>query len=570
MATWIIKPADPQLLKKIQQEFKIPEIMARVLANRGIHSIHDSTTFFSPGLDFLHDPFKMKSMQKAAEEVARLTQAGKKIVVFGDYDVDGTTAASMLYLFLKSLGANPEVYIPNREKEGYGLSTPGIDFAGEIGAELLITCDCGINAHEAVNYARKKGIDIIITDHHTSGDTVPDAFAVLNPKQPGCSYPFKELCGGGVAFKLACAITRVMNVDLSFATQHLDLITLGTAADIVPIIDENRILVSFGLKLLQDTEKPGLRALLDISNLTGKELTVGRLIYWMAPRINAAGRMGDANRAVKLLVSDDFFESVQIAKELDKENRFRQSLQKNILNETLYKINSEVDLETDRAIVLWKEGWHPGIIGIVSSKIKEEYYRPAVIIAMDGDTGKGSARSIPAFNLYDNLSKCSEHLIDFGGHPMAAGLNIDTNSLESFRKSFIQLANQGLSPDDMENTLDIEGEMNFDVVDGQFIKFLRKLAPFGPGNRQPYFISRNIEVSGSPRLVGNGDHLKFTARQNGICYDTIGFNLAKYYEFLIRGEAIDIAFMVEENEWQGRKTIQLNLRDIRPGGGNRS
>jgi len=563
MATWKIKPVNLQLVAELQQEFQVPEIFARVLAIRGIHSIKNSTSFFSPDLNLLHDPFLMLHMEKAAEAVTQQIQAGKKIVVFGDYDVDGTTGASMLYLFLKSLGADPLVYIPNREKEGYGLSELGVDFAAENGTDLLITCDCGINAHDAVSYANKKEIQVIITDHHISGNTVPDAYAILNPKQPGCSYPFKELCGGGVTFKLAHAVTQMMNVDSRYATKHLDLIALGTTADIVPIVDENRIIVFHGLQLIRNTEKPGLRALLDTSNLENKELTVGRLVYWIAPRINAAGRMGDANRAVKLLTSNDFFESLRLSKELDRANRTRQVIQKNILDEAIAKINSEVVLETDRAIVLWKEGWHPGIIGIVCSKIKEEYYRPVVIIAMDGNMGKGSARSITGFDLYDTLSKCSDLLEDFGGHPMAAGLNIQVDRLEDFRKTFIRLANESLAPEDLVNTLDIDGEMNLHVINGRFMNFLKKLAPYGPGNIRPLFISRNIQVSGSPRLVGNGEHLKFTARQDDVSYDTIGFNLSKHYEQLIRGESIDIVYVVEENEWKGQKTVQLNLRDIK-------
>jgi len=570
MATWKIKPANPQLVAKLQQEFHVPEIMARVLANRGIHSIKESSPFFSPTIDLLHDPFRMLNMEKAAEEITRQTKARQKILVFGDYDVDGTTAASMLYLFLKSLGADPSVYIPNREKEGYGLSKLGVDFASEKGASLLITTDCGINAFAAVDYANRKGIKVIITDHHRPGNKLPDAFAILNPVQQGCLYPFKGLCGGGVAFKLASAITQAMNVNPQFATQHLDLITLGTAADIVPIKDENRIIVFHGLQRLQNTDKPGLRALLDTSNLTDKELTVGRLIFWIAPRINAAGRMGDANRAVKLLTSDDYLESVRLAKELGGENRSRQTIQQIIVDEAMMKINAEIDLESDRAIVLWKDGWHPGIIGIVCSKIKEKYNRPVVIIAMDGDSGKGSARSIPGFDLYENLSKCFHYLKDFGGHPMAAGLNISLENLENFRYAFVQLANQWLSSEDLVNILDIEGEMDLNVINGRFIDFLKKLAPFGPGNMRPQFVSRNIQISGSPRLVGKGEHLKFTAKQDKTSFDTIGFNLSRYYERLIRGEAVDIAYLVEENEWHGQKSIQLNLRDIKPSGERRS
>lgn len=563
MAIWNIKQVDAQLLDNLRRAFRVPEIIARVLANRGIHSVGDSERFFSPSLDLLHDPFLMLGMETAAREVARQITEQGKILVLSDYDVDGTTGASMIYLFLKALGASPSVYIPDRETEGYGLSHRGIDFAVEQEADLLITCDCGINAVGEVDYANHKGIRVIITDHHTPGTDLPEALCILNPKQEGCSYPFKNLCGGGVAFKLISGVAQMLNVDPLHATRHLDLVTLGTAADIVPIVDENRIMVSHGLRLMEKTDKPGLLALLEVCGLADRELTVGKLVFWVGPKINAAGRMGDATRAVRLLTSDNFFESVEMARELDEENRSRQAVQQAIVSEAILKTNAEVDLEIDRAIVLWKDGWHPGIIGIVSSKIKEEYHRPAVIIAMDGKTGKGSARSIPGFDLYENLAKCSEYLDDFGGHPMAAGLNIQVGNLEEFRRAFVRLANGVLSEENMIPSLWIEGEMGLDAIDGRFIDFLKKLSPYGPGNVRPQFVSRRIQIAGSPRLVGDGNHLKFTAKQNGIRFDAIGFNLAKHYQRVITGEPIDIVYVVEENEWQGQKSIQLNITDIK-------
>ncbi|MEE9166796.1 MAG: single-stranded-DNA-specific exonuclease RecJ [Candidatus Neomarinimicrobiota bacterium] len=566
MSTWKNKPVDQQLVGNLQRQFEIPEIMARVLANRGIRSISDSQPFFSPDIDQLHDPFLMLNMEKAAGKVAEEIREGGHILVFGDYDVDGTTGSSMLFLFLRSVGARPSVYIPDREKEGYGLSSRGVDLAVEKGARLLITCDCGISAVEAVEYANSRGIEVIITDHHTPGTALPEAFAILNPKQTGCSYPFKELCGGGVAFKLVCAVAQLIGCGFHYASEHLDLITLGTAADIVPLIDENRIIVSNGIHQLEETARPGLRALLDVCSLSGKELTVGRLIFWVAPRINAAGRLGDANRAVKLLTTEDFGEAVNLARELNNENRSRQTIQQVTVDEAHRKINAEVDLEHQRAIVLWKEGWHPGVIGIVSSKIKEEFHRPVVTIAMNGERGKGSARSISKFDVYEILAKCAPYLDDYGGHPMAAGLNISARNLESFRKAFVDLANESLGPEDMVPELHIDGEMELSVIDKQFMDFMKKLAPYGPGNSRPQFVSRNVQVAGSPRIVGSGDHLKFTARQGSTRYDVIGFNLAKHYEQLITGDPVDLAFRVEENEWKGKKSIQLNLQDIKKSG----
>ncbi|MFQ6673709.1 MAG: single-stranded-DNA-specific exonuclease RecJ [Fidelibacterota bacterium] len=554
------------MVETLGDQLHVPEIIARVLANRGIHSLPELKKLVQPGLSQLHDPFMMLTMEKSAEQVVAHIKKGKKILVLGDYDVDGVTGASMLYLFLKSTGVDVSVYIPDREKEGYGLSKQGVDHALEMGADLLITCDCGINAFGPVAYANSKGVRVIITDHHTPDAALPDAFAILNPKQEKCHYPFKGLCGGGVAFKLVTAVAQLLDIDFRQVEHYLDLVALGTAADLVPLTDENRVMVHYGLRLLPHSDRPGLRALLDIAGLSDKELTVGRLVFWVTPRINAAGRMGDARRAVALLTTDDFFESVQLAKQLDNENRSRQTIQQSIVDEALLMVAAEVDLDKENAIVLWKEGWHPGVIGIVASRIKDEYHRPVVVISLDGDKGKGSARSIRKFDLYENLTKCAQHLDGYGGHPMAAGLTIQADHLEGFRESFVRLANETVSQTDLVNTLDIDGEMDLNVIDGQFMEFLKKLAPYGPGNMRPQFVSRRIQVSGTPRLVGNGDHLKFTARQLGARYDAIGFNLARDYEKLITGESIDIAYVVEENEWKGRKSIQLNLRDVKPSG----
>lgn len=570
MSVWNIKSPHQPTVQKLRKEFNVPEIVARVIANRGLSSLADSKPFFEPSLTNLHDPFGMLNMNRAAENVAYHIEHRKPILIFGDYDVDGITGSSMLYLTLNALGANTSVYIPDREKEGYGLSEAGIDRAIERGATLIITCDCGINAVEAVDYANSKGIEVIITDHHMPDPRLPDAFAILNPKQHNCEYPFKGLCGGGVAFKLASAVAEVLDEDPSLAFQHLDLITLGTASDIVPLTDENRIITFHGLKRLKETDSPGLAALLEASNLVQKELTVGRLLFQIAPRINAAGRMGDANRAVQLLTTEDFFEATQLARALDSENRSRQAVQQTIVDEALLMVNNEVDLENDKAIVLWKEGWHSGIIGIVASRIKEEFCRPTVIISLDGDEGKGSARSIRGFDLYENLARCAQHLVGFGGHPMAAGLTISAPELEPFRKEFYNIAGSKLSSNDLVNRLDIDGQMELNLIDGRFMDFIQKLSPYGPGNMRPAFVSTGVRVSGTPRLVGNGNHLKFAARQNETSYDAIGFNLADHYQHLIAGKSIDLVYVVEENEWQGRKTIQLNVRDIKPSGADDS
>ncbi len=567
MSTWKIKIPDPQLVSRIQQEFNCSQIIASVMANRNILSKEEAQKFFSPSLESLHDPFLMQDMDKAADRLADCIKNRQNILVFGDYDVDGTTGASTLGLFINSAGGNSEVYVPDRETEGYGLSTQGVDKAEKIGAELIITSDCGITGHDSVDYANSRDIDVIITDHHMPSPELPNAYAVLNPKRDDCSYPFKGLCGGGVTLKLAEAAAKLLEIDPELVYSHLDLITLGTSADLVPILDENRAIVHHGLKSLKKTEKPGLHALLEVSNLLEKELTVGRLIFGVAPRINAAGRLGDANRAVALFSTDNPIEAAEIARDLDEENRNRQDIQQTIVDEALLKVNSECDLQNENAIVLWEEGWHQGVIGIVASRIKEEFHRPTVIIAMENGVGKGSARSIYNFDLYENFTNCAAHLDGFGGHPMAAGMTISKSNLPLFRETFINLANNALSESDLVGTLTIETEMKLSDINGRFMEFLDKLAPFGPGNMRPQFVSRKVEIAGKPRLVGNGDHLKFRAKQNSKTFDAIAFNMGKHYSDLLSGKPFDLAFVVEENEWQGRKSIQLNIRDIKLRGG---
>ncbi|HJM10515.1 MAG: single-stranded-DNA-specific exonuclease RecJ [Candidatus Marinimicrobia bacterium] len=563
MATWKIKTPDTSHVFRLTEEFKTSEIIGRVLANRDIESLESSRSFFDPKLSQLHDPFLMKDMDIAAGMVAEKVKSGGRIFIFGDYDVDGTTGSSALFLFLTSLECDAKVYIPDRIKEGYGLSREGIDVAKDWGADLLISCDCGINATDEVAYANDQNLEVIITDHHMADENLPEANAILNPKQPDCSYPFKGLCGGAVVFKLIQAVSQLLELDDDLVHQYIDLITLGTAADIVPLTDENRIIVKHGLKSLSKTKRPGLRALLEVSGLGEKELTVGRLLFWAAPRINAAGRLGDANRAVQLMTTENLPESLKLARELDEENRQRQDLQQSMVDEAIMKVNAEVDLEKEKAIVLWDDNWHEGVIGIVASKIKETYHRPAVIISLSNGTGKGSARSVKGFDLYENLTECRELLDGYGGHPMAAGLTLDRKNLEDFRTRFSNLAYETLADDDLVNSLDIEGEMDLNLIDGRFMDFLEKLAPFGPGNMTPKFITRHVIPVGNPRLVGNGDHLKFRAKKGETSYDAIGFNMGNHYEKLITGKPIDIAYVVEKNEWQGRTSIQLNIRDIK-------
>ena len=560
---WKIKQPSEDHVASLKKEFNTSEIIAKVLANRGIESLKSSHNFFNPSNDQLHDPFMMKNMDIAVNRISKNIQNQKPILIFGDYDVDGTTGASLLYLGLKDLNAIVEYYIPHREKEGYGLSSGGIDYAQSVGADLLITCDCGINAFEPVDYANEHGVDIIITDHHIPDKKLPNAYAVLNPKQKGCEYPFKGLCGCGVAFKLISALSEKSGIGQNVGLNYLDLVALATSADMVPILDENRVLVHGGLDQLEESKSPGIHQLLVQAGLVGESLNVGKLVFGLAPKINAAGRMGDANRTVELLTTSDKTRAEELASILVRENKRRQLIQEDIVNDAIRLVHSQVDLENNKVVIIGSKGWHPGVVGIVASRIKDEFSRPAIVIAFDKEgIGKGSARSIPNLDLYEALSYAAKFLEGYGGHPMAAGLTVREDKFENFKSLFLRNVNKILTNDDLIPAISIDGEMALTDINSRFMRFLEKLGPFGPGNMRPKFVSRNLSISGQPRLMGNGEHIRFIVGQNGRNYPAVGFKLSSHYEDLIRGVPVDIAYVVEVNQWQGQSNIQLNVRDI--------
>ena len=560
---WKIKQPSEDHVASLKKEFNTSEIIAKVLANRGIESLKSSHNFFNPSNDQLHNPFMMKNMDIAVDRISKNIQNQKPILIFGDYDVDGTTGASLLYLGLKDLNAIVEYYIPHREKEGYGLSAGGIDYAQSVGADLLITCDCGINAFQPVDYANEHGIDIIITDHHIPDKKLPNAYAVLNPKQKGCEYPFKGLCGCGVAFKLISAVSEKSGIGQNVGLNYLDLVALATSADMVPILDENRVLVHGGLDQLEESKSPGIHQLLVQTGLVGESLNVGKLVFGLAPKINAAGRMGDANRTVELLTTSDKTRAEELASILVRENKRRQLIQEDIVNDAIRLVHSQVDLENNKVVIIGSKGWHPGVVGIVASRIKDEFSRPAIVIAFDKEgIGKGSARSIPNLDLYEALSYAAKFLEGYGGHPMAAGLTVHEDKFENFKSLFLRNVNKILTNDDLIPAISIDGEMALTDINSRFMRFLEKLGPFGPGNMRPKFVSRNLSISGQPRLMGNGEHIRFIVSQNGRNYPAVGFKLSSHYEDLIRGVPVDIAYVVEVNQWQGQSNIQLNVRDI--------
>jgi len=563
---WDYTEPDPQHLLTAAKAFDVPEIYARILVERGIVSREDGIPFFNADRNRLHDPYLMKGMETAVERIMGQISAGKAMLVFGDYDVDGTTGASMLWLFFKSIGAKVSTYIPNRETEGYGLSRGGVDYAVLIGADLLITCDCGINALEVVAYAASKGVEVIITDHHVPGNELPAAVAILNPKQSDCPYPFKGLCGGGVAFKLALAVAEKGGHEEGLVWQHADLIALGIAADIVPILDENRIIVQEGLELMRERSRPGLAALWQVAGHAGKPITIGRLVFGVAPKINAAGRLGDASRAVQLLTTDNHYQAVNIARDLVAENDRRRRIQEQTVEEAIYQVHSQHDPANEMALVLWKEGWHQGVIGIVAARIRDLFNRPTAIIAVADGVGKGSLRSMAGFDLYKALTACEDLLLGYGGHTVAAGLSVSAEQLEAFARRFTGVANEALSIDRLKPRQLLDGDMDLALIDRRFIRLLDSLEPYGPGNRRPVMASKGVRAAGSPRLVGDrSGHLKCAFSQSGVTLDAIGFDMADHFEKLLLDQPLDIAYVVEENEWQGRTKVQLQLKDIKVG-----
>lgn len=567
---WQLKETSEEAVKQIVNEFNLPESIATIMAQRGIIDREISRDFFYPDLNKLHDPFLMLGMEKAVNYIQNLIQDKKSIVIFGDYDVDGTTATSTLYLFFKSIGVDVHFYIPNRINEGYGLSKLGIDFAVNIGAELLITCDCGITAIDEVKYANSQNLNVIITDHHKQGEHLPDAHSIINPNQDSCNYPFKGLCGAGVALKLILAICQKMGIDKDKALKYTDIVTLGIAADIVPIVDENRIIAADGIRKIELKQNFGINALLNSGRLSGKEITIGRLVFWVAPKINAAGRLGDAGRAVKLLTTDNPILAKRIAEDLEKENKKRQDITLNTVEDCYFLVQENRNFKKEKAIILSKKNWHHGVVGIVASKVKESYNKPAIIISFDEDgIGRGSCRSIPGFDMHEALGKCSEYLIGYGGHPMAAGLSIKKSNMKSFSKAFQKIADESITDEQLIPRLKVDTKLSVKDINSRFIKFLKSMSPYGPGNMRPKFISKNVNLKGMPRIIGkNSDTLKFTVQDDRSVYEAIGFNMVEKYEYLLTGEPVDMVFEIGENEWNGKTSIQLEIKDIKPGNYN--
>ncbi len=560
---WIIKnPLDVDKLSTLQKELDISPIIAKLFINRNLNTINDANDFIKPDLSQLHDPFLFADMHKAVNRLLKALRDGENILIYGDYDVDGITSVSILYESIFSLGGKVSFYIPDRISEGYGLSKKGIDIAVSRKVKLLITVDCGITAVEEVKYANENNVDVIICDHHEGAEEIPPALAVLDPKIKSCKYPFKELAGVGVAFKLLHGLYTTLNYDVSKLEPFLDLVAVGTAADIVPLLDENRILVKFGLARLNMQTKNGLFALIESAGLLGRHISVSTIVFVLAPRLNAVGRMSNAKKAVHLLTSNSLQQSRNIAKILESENKKRRSIDEVTCNEAFNLVDEFINQSDTKIIVLAKEDWHPGVIGIVASRVMEKFNRPTILISIKDGIGKGSARSILNFDIYKALNSVNYLLDDFGGHKFAAGITIKENRINELRKALEKISAEELIDEDLIPTLDILSEITLKEFDAKFLKWLKYFAPFGPGNMTPVFISRNLKVVGDVSVVGN-NHLKMKVRQDGIVIDAIAYNFGdKKIQFKYQNQIIDTAFVMEENTWNGQTTIQMRIKDF--------
>jgi len=568
---WVMRPApDVDVVEHLRSSLNnLPEALARTLVLRGITSLESARLYFRPDLSHVHDPFLMKDMDTAADRVVRAIDQHERVLVYGDYDVDGTTATALMVSFLRESGVDTVYFIPHRVRDGYGLQPIGIDFAVNSGVSLIIALDCGITAHAEAAYAKSRGLDLIICDHHLAEETIPDAVAVLDPKRPDCSYPFDGLSGCGVGFKLLQAVLQKRGLPADQALPYLDLVALSIASDIVPIVGENRVLMHAGLEQIRANPRLGLKKL---AQATGQDLSTcdtGKIAFGIGPRINAAGRLADARLAVELMLTSDPLNAERLANELESINKDRRELDSVILEEALEDAR---EWAGSNALVLHRPDWHIGVIGIVASRLVERYYRPVVMLTTVDGNAKGSARSIKGFNIYDALRECAPLLTRFGGHAYAAGMTLSEENVPVLRSRLNEVAGGLLSEDILQPGLEIDSPLRLDHVNDRFWAVLKQFAPFGPENKRPVFMSSGVSVVGHPSVVGSG-HLKFKVRQsdslNAEPFDVIGFNMHEHLP-LIRShrnnnEDVQMVFSIDRNTWNGRSSLQLRLKDVRSG-----
>lgn len=573
---WVVKTiSDQNVVNKLSTELSIDHILANLLIQRGVTTYEEAKAFFRPSLEQLHDPFLLKDMDKAIARIEQAMRGGEKIMVYGDYDVDGTTAVALVYAFLKDFYSNIVFYIPDRYKEGYGISLCGIDYAAIQGVSLIIALDCGIKAMDQICYATEKGIDFIICDHHRPGDQVPEAFAVIDPKQEDCHYPYKELSGCGIGFKLAQAYYQKNQVSFDGLLKFLDLVVVSIAADIVPITGENRILAYYGLKQLNFSPRPGFESILFYSNIIRKshpddktiftrEITINDAVFLIGPRINAAGRIESGNAAVELLLCEKMKQTHQLSEGINNNNTERRSLDAEITRQALEMISQNPGLQKSKATVLFDPSWHKGVIGIVASRLTESYYRPTIILTESNGMITGSARSVKDFDVYDAIDACSEHLEHFGGHKYAAGLSLKPENLEDFCSAFEETVARTITEAMLVPEIEIDAEISFTEITDKFFRVLKQFAPHGPGNMNPLFLTRGCTERGTARQVG-ANHLKVTVSHPDTSREisAIAFQQGHHLDAVRWGKHFDVVYHLEENEWNGTRNLQLNIKDIK-------
>jgi len=552
------------LVDVLTQELNAPEIIAKMLVQRGIDSSDKVKKFFNPRIGDMHDPFLMKDMDKAIERIQTAQEQKEGVLIFGDYDVDGTTSVALAYSFFKDKFDKIDYYIPDRYKEGYGISNDGIDYAKANGLSLIIALDCGIRSIDKIDYATSMGIDFIICDHHLPGAEIPKAVAVLDPKRSDCEYPFKELAGCGIGLKLAQAYSQVNDLDEREYLQYLDYATLSIASDIVPIVDENRIIAHFGLKIINQQPRIGLRKLKEIS-INKDELTIGDLVFYIGPRINAAGRMDDAKSAVKMLIASDEATADEYANELQTQNASRKLVDQKITADFQEIIAKNPALLDRKTHVFYKEDWHKGVVGIAASRAIELYYRPTIILTKSGEgILAGSARSISGFDVHAALEKCNEHLIQFGGHMYAAGMTLKAENLDAFREAFEKVGEEMLDEEMLTPKVYYDAELDANEVDMKFLNILNKMAPFGPGNMTPVFYAKNLKDDGTGKIIGQTqEHIRLNIKRSKDAIAAVGFGMASQFADIKKADSFEACFQINENVFRNVSSLQLMLKDIR-------
>ena len=564
---WSLKEnTEEKKIQKLSEQLNgLNKTLCNLLIQRGVDTYEKAKAFFRPTLSTLHDPFLMKDMNKAVARLQTAIQQKEHILIYGDYDVDGTTSVALVYSFLRETYPNLSYYIPDRNKEGYGISTQGIDFAAEKEISLIIALDCGIKAIDKVAYANKKKIDFIICDHHLPGEEIPKAHAILDPKQQDCNYPFKELSGCGVGFKLMQAFAAKENIPIEQLYDKLDILAVSICADIVPIVGENRVLTHFGLKKLNSKPQAGFKAMLEIANVKKKELNVTDVVFTLAPRINAAGRIESGNKAVEAMLSADSEVALESGNYINAQNNERRNFDQAITQEALAMIEGDEQLIKQKTTVLFKEDWHKGVIGIVASRCIESYYRPTIILTESNGKATGSARSVKDFSVYEALEQCSDLLEQFGGHKYAAGMTMLKENVSAFQAKFEEIVAASIPDDLLIPEIEIDAELALSEISAKFYQILKQFAPFGPENMSPLFITKNVIEKGSARIVGS-NHLKLEIvdpANPDYFYPAIAFNLGDKIQLIKQQQPFDVVFSIEENEWNGKVSLQLNVKDIR-------